>query len=116
MNRFSSLFANLYGPVEGRCHESGMLGDSGLFRNFQQYAHGPNNNIPCLYGDPVYPIRPQVMGPFQGAARTPLQNSWNKAMSQLKVSVEWIFGDILDYFKFLDFKKRLNLQLSAVGN
>ena len=56
------------------------------------------------------------MGPFQCAARTPLQNSWNKAKSQLRVSVEWSFGDILDYFKYLDFKKGLQLQLSAVGN
>ena len=31
------------------------------------------------------------------------------------VSVKWIFGDILDYFIFLDFKKGLKLQLSAVG-
>ena len=31
------------------------------------------------------------------------------------VSVEWIFGDILDYFKFLDFKKGPKLQLRAVG-
>ena len=35
-------------------------------------------------------------------------------MSQLRVSVEWIFEDILGYFKFLDFKKVLKLQLSAV--
>ena len=55
------------------------------------------------------------MDPFQCAAGTPLQNSWNKAMNQLRVSVEWIFGGILDYFKFLIFKKRLNLQLSTVG-
>ena len=30
-------------------------------------------------------------------------------MSSVRVSVEWIFGDIINYFKFLDF------QLSAVG-
>ena len=36
-------------------------------------------------------------------------------MSQLRVSVEWIFWNILDYFKFLDFKKELKLRLSAVG-
>ena len=29
------------------------------------------------------------------------------------MSVEWLFGDIVNYFKFLDFKK--NLSLSAVG-
>ena len=31
------------------------------------------------------------------------------------VNVEWIFGDIINYFKFLDFKKDLKLQLSAIG-
>ena len=36
-------------------------------------------------------------------------------MSQLRVSVEWIFGKILDYFKFLDFKNGLKLQPSAIG-
>ena len=55
------------------------------------------------------------MDPSQGAARAPLQNSWNIARSQLMVSVECIFGEILDYFKFVEFKKGLRLQLSAVG-
>ena len=36
-------------------------------------------------------------------------------MSQSRTSVEWIFGDIINYFKFLDLKKGLKLQLSAVG-
>ena len=36
-------------------------------------------------------------------------------MSSVRVSVEWIFGDIVNFFKFLDFKKNLKIQLSAVG-
>ena len=36
-------------------------------------------------------------------------------MSKVRSSVEWIFGDIIDYFKFLDFKKDLKLDLSPVG-
>ena len=36
-------------------------------------------------------------------------------MSKVRVSVEWVFGDIINYFKFLDFKKNLKVQLSAVG-
>ena len=37
-------------------------------------------------------------------------------MSEIRVSVEWIFGDIINYFKFLDFKKKnLKISLSAVG-
>ena len=31
------------------------------------------------------------------------------------MSVEWLFGDIINYFKFLDFKKDLKIGLSAVG-
>ena len=36
-------------------------------------------------------------------------------MSKVRINVEWIFGDIINYFKFLDFKKDLKLQLSAIG-
>ena len=28
-------------------------------------------------------------------------------MSEIRVSVEWIFGDVINYFKFLNFKKKL---------
>ena len=87
----NGLIANLYGPVEYWHHNNGMLGNSGLFHDLQQYTYGPNNNIICLYGDPAYPLWPQLLGLFQVAAITPLQNSLNKAMSQLRVSVEWSF-------------------------
>ena len=36
-------------------------------------------------------------------------------MSTVRSSVEWIFGDIVNYFKFLDFKKNLKIGLNAVG-
>ena len=111
----NGMVANLFGPVEGRCHDSGMLGDSGLFNKLQQHAYGPQHNLLCIYGDPAYPLRPHLMGPFKGAGTTPVQHQWNKATSQVRISVEWIFGDIFNYFKFLDFKKGLKLQLSAVS-
>ena len=65
--------------------------------------------------DPAYPLRPRLQGPFKGAHMTPIQQQWNKAMSAARVSVEWIFGDIVNYFKFLDFRKNLKIKLSAVG-
>ena len=40
---------------------------------------------------------------------------WDSAMSSVRVSLELIFKDIINYFKFLDFKKNLKVQLSAVG-
>lgn len=29
--------------------------------------------------------------------------------------MEWLFGDIVNYFKFLDFQKNLKLGLSSIG-
>ena len=46
---------------------------------------------------------------------TPQIVNFNKAMSSARVSVEWLFGDIVEYFKFVDFKKNLKIGLSAVG-
>lgn len=40
---------------------------------------------------------------------------YNKAISAVRMSVEWLFRDIVNYFKFLDFKKNLKISLSAVG-
>ena len=41
--------------------------------------------------------------------------AYNKSMSRVRVSVQWIFGDIVNYFKFMDFKKNLKIGLSQVG-
>lgn len=39
--------------------------------------------------------------------------SFNAAMSKVRISVEWLFGDISAYFKFVDFKKNLKLYLNS---
>lgn len=36
-------------------------------------------------------------------------------MSIVRLSVEWVFGDIINYFSFFDFKKKLKIGLSVVG-
>lgn len=69
----------------------------------------------CIYGDPAYPLQVNLQRPFQGAAHTPQMVMFNDFMSSVWVSVEWLFGDILNYLKFLDFKKNLKIGLSSVG-
>ena len=91
----NGLIATWFGPVEDRRNDSGMLGESGLWHKLKQHTHGPNGTILCIYGDPAYPHRQQLMSLFRGAATTPLQDAWNKSMSQARISVEWIFGDII---------------------
>ncbi|XP_046840374.1 uncharacterized protein LOC124434526 [Xenia sp. Carnegie-2017] len=111
----SGMIANLYGPVEGKRHDSAMLAQSGILNMLQQCSFNMQGDILCIYGDPAYPLRPQLQGPFRGAVVTEQQKQWNKYMSQVRIAVEWLFGDIVNYFKFLDFKKNLKVHLSAVG-
>ena len=112
----NGLVANLYGPVEGKRHDSYMLNQSDLYNQLVQYAVDTKGNVLCIYGaDPAYPHRPQLQRPFQGPRITQDEKDWNTAMSKVRASVEWVFGDIINYFKFLDFKKNLKVQLSAVG-
>ena len=109
------LVAFLHGPFEGRRHDSGMLRESGLLQLLEQHSVSPNGDIMCIYGDPASPLRPHLQAPFRNADLTEEQQLWNQRMSAVRVSVEWLFRDIKNYFKFLDFKKNLKTQLSAVG-
>ena len=36
-------------------------------------------------------------------------------MSKARIGVKWVFGDISNFFKFLDFKKNLKIGLSPIG-
>ena len=36
-------------------------------------------------------------------------------MSSVRVSVEWMFGNITKYSSFIDFKGQMKLNLSAIG-
>ena len=53
--------------------------------------------------------------PYRGVGITPQMEAFNNSMSSVRTSVEWLFGDIVNYFKFIDFKKTQKIPLSAVG-
>lgn len=92
-----------------------MLAESNLLQNLENHAFSPTGEPMCLYGDPAYPLRLQLQAPFREVQLTPEMVAYNKSMSSVRVSVEWIFGDIVNYFKFMDFKKNLKIGLSQIG-
>jgi hypothetical protein len=100
---------------EGKRHDAGILADSGLMQQMQQNAYSPTGQVMCLYGDQAYPLRIQLQAPFRNAILTPQMQAFNTSMSSVRNSVEWLFGDIVNYFKFLDFKKNLKIELSSIG-
>jgi hypothetical protein len=88
-----------------------MLADS---LSSQQFAFSPTGQPMCLYGDPAYP-ESTLQAPFRDIRLTPDMERYNKSMSSVRVSVEWIFADMMKTFKYLDFKNNLKIGLSTVG-
>ena len=101
--------------LEGKRHDAGMLRMSGLLDKLEQHSNTPFGDPLCIYGDPAYPLQRHLQKPYQHANLTPREAKFNRLMSSVRVGVEWVFGDVTNYFKFLDFKNNLKIGLSAVG-
>ena len=110
----NGLVANLSGPFEGKRHDSTILQESGLLTDLRRVAFY-NAEPLCLYGDPAYPLGQHLQGPFRGNNLTPQMELYNKSMSEVRVAVELLFGNITNYFKFIDFKRQMKINLSPVG-
>ena len=107
----NGLIANFYGPVEGRRHDSSLLAESKLLQKLNVHSFAPDETPLCQYDDPALP---QMTG-FKGAV-TPQQHAFNEKMNSVRVTVEWICGDIVRFFAFMDFKKDLKVNLSPWQN
>ena len=81
----------------------------------ENFLIGANGERSCIYGDPAYPLRWYLQGPFRGAQITPDQNEFNKSMSKVRISVEWLFGNIIENFKFSAYRKSQKIGLSSIG-
>ena len=110
----NGLVGNFARPYEGRKHDATMLYESGLLVQLENHAWF-NRQPLCIYGDPAYRLSVHLQAPFRNANITPDQHAYNKAMSAVHVSVEWLFGLISNYFKLVDFQKMQKVGLSAVG-
>ena len=96
-------------------HDARMLGESRLYDCLEQFAFSRNGDPMRIFGDPANPLRIHFQAPFHEANLTQAMQDFNKSVSLVRVSVEWLFGDIANYFKFLDFKKNLKIGLSQIG-
>ena len=76
-----------------------MLADSNLLQDLEAHAYSTTGEVMSIYGDPAYPLRVQLQAPYRNP-NTPEMQNFNRAMSKVRVSVEWLFGDITNYFRF----------------
>lgn len=111
----NGLIANIFGPIEGRRHDSYMLSESKILPILQEW--NANEPVPfCLYGDPAYPLRTELQAPYKGSTLSPEQEAYNSKMSEVRTSVEWCFGKVLTNFAFIDFKKNQKLFLQPLSS
>ena len=97
------------GQTTRRCHASRLQSSSRY-----AFSPGPAGRPLFVYGDPAYPLRVHLQTPLN-MILAPQMVNFNKAMSYVRVSVEWLSGDIVEYFKFVDSKKNLKIGLSSIG-
>lgn len=108
-----SLF--VFCTLEGRKHDASMLADSNLLQELQTNAFSPTGQAMNIYGDLAYPLHLHLQTPFRQAVLTPAMQQYNNDMKSIRIAVEWLFGDIINDFKFLDYKKNLKIGMSCVG-
>ena len=71
---------------------------SGLLPQLEQNSFSPTGQALCIYGDPAYQHKVHLQRPFKRRAPlTQQQQDFNRSMSQARVSVEWVFGDKVNY-------------------
>lgn len=104
------IICHMFGPIEGSRHDAYMLAESSLLESLTQ---DPYQNY-CIYGDPAYPLTPQLLAPYRGDVNAE-EAAFNKEMSRIRQSVEWGFGKIKTLFAFLDFKKNQKILLQPVA-
>ena len=93
----NGLVANLYEPIGGKQHDSAMLAESRLLDQMQLHCNDANGHAFCKYGDAAYPLRAHLQKPFQGAGLNDQKREFNTTMSSVRTSVEWLFGDVINY-------------------
>lgn len=96
-------------------HDARMLDTSGPYVDLAQFAFSPAGQEMCIYGDLAYPLRTHLQYPFRYGVLTKKMEEFNASMGSVHTSVEWLFGDLINYFKFLDYKKNLKIGPSHVG-
>ena len=108
------MIGNLPGPYKGRRYDSFILAESSSLAHLQQHAWFRNYGLSIFEG-PAYPLSIHLQAPFRGAHLTDERKRYNKAVSSVRVSVEWLFGLVKNYFKFIEFKQMQRTGMCPVG-
>ena len=108
--------AYLMGPWPAQTHDARMLRESQLLDELQAIMP-PNADtaVYALYGDLAYAQSIYLLGGFRKPQTGSNEAVFNRHMSSVRITVEWGFGDIVEKWKFLDFRSAMKIFEMPVG-
>lgn len=107
------IITSLFGGVPGRHNDRFMVNQSHIKEILRDWAWDEEGNQYFLYADGGYSPSEFILCPSLLA--TDFMRKMNKLWSQHRVSVEWMFGKIVNLFKLLDNEKAHKVYRSEVG-
>ena len=110
----NGLIAQLFGPIEGSRHDSYVLYQSGLLNQLQTHSFAPDGSVLSIYGDTAYPFSLHL----QTGHKNPNSDDealYDQKMSAARASVEWVFGEVINNFRYTDFTKMQKIGLNSVA-
>jgi hypothetical protein len=85
------IIVSVYGPVEGRRHDTTMLSMSGLLEYMEKDVRFEGK---VIYRDPAYGTSDILCCSFPLATSGSVQAEFNARMSSVREAVEWGFGRV----------------------
>ena len=107
------IIVHLAGPIEGARHDSHMLRESGLLELLNEKMI-TIRKMYRLYGDAAYSINDVLLTPYRNAKKRK-EIRFNEILAQVRVAVEWSFGNVVQEFAFTDYRKNQKLLLQPVA-
>ncbi|KAJ8574690.1 hypothetical protein ON010_g4519 [Phytophthora cinnamomi] len=106
------IIVSVYGPVEGRRHNSTMLSLSGLLEDMatEDIFEGK-----AIYGDPAYGVSEYLCCPFALAPHGSLEAEFKARMSRVREAVEWGFGKVETLWFFINWDVKMRVRQTPVG-
>ena len=110
------FIAYLRGPWPAQTHDARMLRESQLMEELADImpANGASE-VYALYGDLAYAQSIYLLGGFRKPPVGSDEALFNRQMSSVRITVEWGSGDIVDKWKFLDFRSAMKIFEMPVG-
>jgi hypothetical protein len=108
------LVLHFFGPVEELGHDIFLYKESGIDDNLGSSLVISNRQF-YLYGDPAYILRPYLQVGFKGSSTTPEEIAFNSSMSKVRVTAEWAFRNVKQYFTHVDVPRKIRLRVTPAG-